>query len=30
LLGLGAFQVFDGIVDHKLLQLHQVRYGVDT
>ena len=28
-LGLGAFQLFDGIVDHKLLRLHQVRYGVD-
>lgn len=29
LLGLGAFQLFDGIVDHKLLRLHQIRYGVD-
>jgi uncharacterized membrane protein len=28
-LGLGAFQVFDGIVDHKLLRVHQIRYGVD-
>jgi uncharacterized membrane protein len=28
-LGLGAFQVFDGIVDHKVLRLHQIRYGVD-
>lgn len=28
-LGLGAFQLFDGIIDHKLLRLHQVRYGVD-
>ena len=28
-LGLGGFQLFDGIVDHKLLRLHQVRYGVD-
>lgn len=28
-LGLGAFQLFDGIVDHKLLRLHQIRYGVD-
>lgn len=27
-LGLGAFQLFDGIVDHKLLRLHQIRYGV--
>ncbi|MBM7172342.1 DUF2243 domain-containing protein [Streptomyces sp. G44] len=29
-LGLGAFQLFDGVVDHKLLRLHQVRYGVDV
>lgn len=28
-LGAGAFQLFDGVVDHKLLRLHQVRYGVD-
>lgn len=28
-LGLGGFQVFDGIVHHKLLRLHQIRYGVD-
>lgn len=26
LLGLGAFQLFDGIVDHKVLRLHQIRY----
>lgn len=25
-IGLGGFQLFDGIVDHKLLRLHQVRY----
>lgn len=24
--GLGAFQLFDGIVNHKLLRLHQIRY----
>lgn len=24
--GLGAFQLFDGVVDHKLLRLHQIRY----
>ena len=24
--GLGAFQLFDGIIDHKILRLHQVRY----
>ncbi|WP_184569002.1 DUF2243 domain-containing protein [Streptomyces zagrosensis] len=29
-LGLGTFQLFDGIVDHKLLRLHQIRYGVDV
>ncbi|MER6347872.1 DUF2243 domain-containing protein [Streptomyces sp. NPDC001595] len=28
-LGLGAFQLFDGVVDHKLLRLHQIRYGVE-
>ena len=27
--GLGGFQLFDGLVDHKLLRLHQVRYEVD-
>lgn len=24
--GLGAFQLFDGLVDHKVLHLHQIRY----
>ncbi|MCC9135891.1 DUF2243 domain-containing protein [Pontibacter silvestris] len=28
-LGAGSFQVFDGIIDHKVLRLHQVRYGVN-
>ena len=28
LLGAGGFQLFDGLVNHKLLGLHQVRYGV--
>jgi len=28
LVGLGGFNVFDGVVDHKLLRLHQVREGV--
>lgn len=28
-IGLGSFQLFDGIVSHKLLQIHQIRYGVD-
>ena len=27
--GLGGFQLFDGIVNHKLLRLHQVRYVDD-
>jgi len=27
--GLAVFQLFDGIVDHKVLRVHQVRYGVD-
>ncbi|WP_240674926.1 DUF2243 domain-containing protein [Cellulomonas endophytica] len=29
LLGAGAFQLFDAVVDHKVLRVHQVRYGVD-
>ncbi|MFF9777904.1 DUF2243 domain-containing protein [Streptomyces sp. NPDC013978] len=29
-IGLGAFQLFDGVVDHKLLRLHQIRYGTDV
>jgi uncharacterized membrane protein len=29
LLGTGAFQLFDGTVTHKVLRLHQVRYGVE-
>ena len=29
-LGMGAFQLFDGLVDHKLLRLHQVRYDVEN
>lgn len=28
-LGAGAFQLFDALVNHKVLGLHQVRYGVD-
>src|SRR5690606_31236845 len=27
-IGLGGFQLFDGIIDHKVLRLHQIRYGV--
>lgn len=29
LLGAGAFQLYDGTVQHKLLGLHQIRYQVD-
>lgn len=29
ILGTAAFHLFDGIVDHKILRIHQVRYGVD-
>jgi len=29
-LGAGGFQLFDGIVDHKVLRLHQIRYGIDN
>lgn len=28
-LGAGSFQLFDGLVDHKVLRLHQIRYGVE-
>lgn len=28
-LGMGAFQLFDGIVSHKVLRIHQIRYNVD-
>ncbi|WP_345714295.1 DUF2243 domain-containing protein [Kineococcus glutinatus] len=30
LLGWGGFQLFDGVVHHKLLRVHQIRYGVDV
>jgi uncharacterized membrane protein len=29
LVGLGAFQLYDGTVQHKVLGLHQIRYDVD-
>ncbi|WP_104204969.1 DUF2243 domain-containing protein [Billgrantia saliphila] len=29
LFGMGGFQLFDGIVSHKLLRIHQIRYDVD-
>ncbi|MCM3340571.1 DUF2243 domain-containing protein [Paenibacillus sp. MER TA 81-3] len=29
LLGGGAFQLYDGIIQHKLMQIHQIRYNVD-
>lgn len=27
--GVGFFQLFDGVVDHKVLRIHQVRYDVE-
>ncbi|REE03249.1 DUF2243 domain-containing protein [Citricoccus muralis] len=27
--GVGFFQLFDGLVDHKVLRIHQIRYDVD-
>ncbi len=27
--GVGAFQLFDGVVNHKVLGIHQIRYHVD-
>lgn len=29
-LGAGIFQMFDGIIDHKVLRLHQIRYGIES
>lgn len=29
LLGAGGFQLFDGLVNHKVLRVHQVRYDVE-
>lgn len=29
LLGSGFFQLYDGIIQHKLMRLHQIRYHVD-
>ena len=28
-LGMGAFQLYDGTIQHKLMRLHQIRYDVD-
>lgn len=28
-LGLGGFQLFDGLINHKVLRIHQIRYDVD-
>lgn len=28
-IGMGGFQLFDGIIDHKVLRVHQVRYVED-
>lgn len=29
-LGAGLFQLYDGIIQHKVLRIHQIRYGVDV
>lgn len=29
LIGVGFFQLYDGIIHHKLLRIHQIRYGVE-
>ncbi|MBM7553491.1 DUF2243 domain-containing protein [Thalassobacillus pellis] len=29
LLGSGGFQLYDGIIQHKIMRLHQIRYNVD-
>ncbi|MFP7495303.1 DUF2243 domain-containing protein [Terribacillus saccharophilus] len=28
-LGSGVFQLYDGLIQHKVLRIHQIRYGVD-
>jgi len=30
LLGAGGFQLYDGLIQHKLMRLHQIRYQVDV
>jgi len=30
LLGAGGFQLYDGLVQHLIFHLHQIRYGVNT
>lgn len=30
MIGAGGFNLYDGTVQHKVLRLHQVRYGVDS
>lgn len=30
LLGSGGFQLYDGIIQHKMMGLHQIRYNVDV
>jgi len=29
-LGLGAFQLYDGTIQHKVMKIHQIRYNVDV
>jgi len=28
-MGAGSFQLYDGVIQHKLMKLHQIRYNVD-
>jgi uncharacterized membrane protein len=28
-MGAGGFQLYDGIIQHKLMRIHQIRYNVD-
>lgn len=30
ILGAGLFQLYDGIIQHKLMRIHQIRYDVDV
>ncbi|WP_404826571.1 DUF2243 domain-containing protein [Cytobacillus kochii] len=30
LLGIGLFNLYDGLIQHKVFKLHQIRYGVDV
>jgi len=30
LIGLGGFNLYDGIIQHKIFRIHQIRYGIDN